>query len=209
MGNLQNSVLNRLTQNEIQSAVISFYTSNTGKQSYVKYGSMDLNALEGDYSTIGTTNATSWSLNVVSASISDIDLPIEDFMVTNFDPMLPYIYIPTKHWTAYQDYLTQKYDSNIECDSFKGSCKFIYPCNEIDKSSTNFDFKIAVNDVYGNDGIVSVNIYEILKDGEQFGDEGTCYIPIFSNNLRDQNEFSIGSVFFELNYVVFDASPSL
>ena len=108
-----------------------------------------------------------------------------------------------------QGYLEQIYDDNVKCDTFKGSCKFVYPCNEIERPSADLDFNIAVNDVYGNVDYVSINIYEILKDGELFGDEGSCYIPIFNNHLRDQNEFSIGQIFFDLNYVVFDASPSL
>lgn len=69
------------------------------------------------------------------------------------------------------------------------------------------DFKIAVNDVYGNEAYVSISIFSILKEGALFKEQG-CVLPIFNNNLRDQFQFNIGQVFFDQNYVVFDASPS-
>jgi len=51
MADLQNSFLHQLMQKgQIENPVMSFYTSTTGQQSYVKFGSMDMNALEGSYS---------------------------------------------------------------------------------------------------------------------------------------------------------------
>lgn len=42
---------------------------------------------------------------MVNASIGDLDLPIGQYMIVDFDPMLPYIYIPNRHWNLLSDFL--------------------------------------------------------------------------------------------------------
>lgn len=123
--------------------------------------------------------------------------------------MLPYIYLPSKLWTQFQTFLQDDFQDMISCDTFKGSCKFEYPCNEVGKSGTDFNLNVALNDVYDNVATLPINLHEYLKDGKAFSDEGTCYIPIFNNNFREQTEISIGQIFFDKNYVVFDATPSI
>lgn len=97
----------------IDHPIMSFYTSTSGNQSYIKFGSMDKTALEGNFSLIGTTNNRTWSLNVINASIGDLALPIGSFMSVEFDPMLPYIYIPENHWTIFKDLINQTYGSAV------------------------------------------------------------------------------------------------
>ena len=99
MSSLDDSFLyKQLQSGQIDYPVMSFYTSTSDKGSYLKFGGMDLNAFEGEYSRMGTINASTWSIDVVNATISDLDLKIKDFMVVNFDPMLPYIYMPSTLW---------------------------------------------------------------------------------------------------------------
>lgn len=48
----------------IDHEVISFYTNTKGKKSYVKFGSMDINALKNGASILATRNDSSWGINV-------------------------------------------------------------------------------------------------------------------------------------------------
>jgi len=130
MNDPNSTFVNKLVQNGlIDSPVMSFYTSTTGNQSYVKFGSMDESAFEGNVSQVGTTNTNSWSLQVVNASIGNDSLPIDSFMTVNLDPMLPYIYVPSAHWTIFKDSLKTNFGSDVECDTFVGSCKFLNECS--------------------------------------------------------------------------------
>jgi hypothetical protein len=50
----------------------------------------------------------------------------------------------------------------------------------------------------------------LLKEGTQFeGDEDHCYALIFENKHRTQNVITLGQVFFDIHYVVFDATPAM
>lgn len=81
MGDLKNSIIYTLYQNNvIDNAIVSFYTSTSGKESYVKFGSMDNNALESGFSQIGTINTTSWTSMVKNVTIGNNEISFTEFM---------------------------------------------------------------------------------------------------------------------------------
>ena len=176
----------------IDHEIISFYTSRTGKQSYIKFGSMDLSAFQETPNLVGTTNSTTWSLNMASASISGTSITMIDGMVLNFDPMLPYLYFPSILWASYSEFIIQVYGQGVTCNDFNGACMFNFACNKIDSASASHAFEIGVDDIYGNSATVSLNTFALLQDGAEFGDSASCYIPIFKNGQGNQNVVTYG-----------------
>ena len=85
---------------------------------------------------------------------------------------------------------------------------FNFACNKIDSASASHAFEIGVNDVYGNSATVSMNTFGLLMDGSEFGDSGSCYIPIFKNGQGNQYVVTYGQIFLNKNYMVFDATPA-
>ena len=124
----------------------------------------------------------------------------------HIDSSLPYIYLGTTYWESFSFWVELQYD-DATCDSFTGICKFNKACFEFEDLSLT-PLSLFVNDLYGNQEIISIPQKALLVEGLAFGDmETTCYIPVFQNKDDIDNVY-IGQIMFDEYYVVFDQTPS-
>lgn len=97
-----------VTLKVIDKPIIAFYSSISGKQSYIKLGSMDTSAFEGGLnasSLIGTVNDTSWSMNVENFKMSGLSLSLDGYTELMLDPMVPFVYLPSKLWAQFATHM--------------------------------------------------------------------------------------------------------
>lgn len=85
------------------------------------------------------------------------NLTLQEFMVINFDPMLPYIYVPETIWSQYSQKIKTVF--GVECNTFKGSCYFNSPCSDVNKQNADHNLEIGLNDIYGNTERIVINMF--------------------------------------------------
>lgn len=78
-------------------------------------------------------------------------------------------------------------------------CFYGYSCKEVLQQDFSLDFDIGL----------SLKFSEMLVDGEEFEDEGNCYLPFFTYAKEPMaTDWKIGAILMQKYYWVFDATPS-
>jgi hypothetical protein len=86
--------------------IVSIWTDFApGNSSLIKFGSWDTHgvAKDSDLTVIRSTTQYSWNFKIKTATFSGESLiPQGESRVVNFDPQLPYIYIPEKDFEIFR-----------------------------------------------------------------------------------------------------------
>ena len=188
--------------------VVSLWTEfSEGNSSIIKLGSWDEHGVEDgkELSIIRTPTKYSWLFKIKSSTYSGKDIiPEGQSRLVNFDPQLPYIYIPQPDFRNFMSIVSSMFPDQVICKDTH--CYFVNRCAHVTEQWQ--DFTIQIYDSINTSPEFKIPEQDMLVSGETFADEvDTCYIGIFPNgNSKILQSWYVGNLFMKSYYMVYDLS---
>lgn len=144
---------------------------------------MDMSGLmdSKNFGIVQTTDGNSWTYVLDKVTVGSINIPFSSFMTISFDPMVPYVYLPTDLWMTYAKIMKDYYRDGITCDEFRGICNFEEPCKDLDTARSRHDLVLFVKDYEDNQISIKLNTFEIVRQGLQEEKPLACFVTIIMN----------------------------
>lgn len=51
--------------------------------------------------------------------------------LATFEPMFPWIYVPSEDWVLFTEWFNSKYSPRLNCSNYWGYCRFQQTCSEV------------------------------------------------------------------------------